>query len=65
MLVALIIYAVYFNLVDVARTWVELEKAWGIWWAPGVLALLVIILYVPWMKLWRHVNVSRPSADST
>lgn len=50
MLAALVIYAVYFNLLDVGRTWVEQGTRQGIWWAPGLLALLVLLLYLPWKK---------------
>jgi lipopolysaccharide export system permease protein len=49
---AMIIYAVYFNMLDVSRTWVEQGTAQYIWWAPGLLALLVVILYIPWKKLF-------------
>ncbi|MDH3787311.1 MAG: LPS export ABC transporter permease LptF [Xanthomonadales bacterium] len=48
---AMIIYAVYFNLLDVSRTWVEQGTASTIWWAPGALAALVALLYFPWRKL--------------
>jgi lipopolysaccharide export system permease protein len=48
---ALIIYALYFNLLNVSRTWVEQGTMLSIWWAPGLLALLVLILYLPWKKL--------------
>jgi len=50
---ALVIYAVYFNLLDVSRTWVEQGTAVSIWWAPGLLAALVLVLYLPWKKLMR------------
>lgn len=53
MMIALVIYAVYFNLLDVSRTWVEQGTATSIWWAPGSLALLVLALYLPWKKLRR------------
>jgi lipopolysaccharide export system permease protein len=53
MMGALIIYAIYFNLLDVSRTWVEQGTATTIWWAPGLLAMLVLILYLPWQKLFR------------
>lgn len=49
---AMIIYAVYFNLLDVSRTWVEQGTASYIWWAPGSLALLVAVLYIPWKRLF-------------
>jgi lipopolysaccharide export system permease protein len=52
-LAALVIYAIYFNMLDVSRTWVEQGTRATIWWAPGSLALLVFILYVPWMKITR------------
>jgi lipopolysaccharide export system permease protein len=54
-LAALIIYAVYFNLLDVSRTWVEQGSATTIWWAPGLLALFVLALYIPWNKIRHHV----------
>jgi lipopolysaccharide export system permease protein len=54
MLGALIVYAVYFNLLDVSKTWVEQGTSESIWWAPGLLALLVLILYLPWHKFARH-----------
>jgi lipopolysaccharide export system permease protein len=54
MLGALIIYAVYFNLLDVSKTWVEQGTSESIWWAPGLLALLVVILYLPWKTFARH-----------
>jgi lipopolysaccharide export system permease protein len=59
MLLALVIYAVYFNLLDVGKTWVELGEAAGIWWVPGGLALLVVLLFVPWNKLGRKFLRSR------
>ncbi|MFN2164802.1 MAG: LptF/LptG family permease, partial [Anaerolineae bacterium] len=62
MLLALVIYAVYFNLLDVARTWVELGKASGIWWAPASLAVLVVALYLPWRKLRRRFARTRSVA---
>jgi len=51
MLAAVVIYAVYFNLLDVGRTWVELGTSLSIWWVPGLLALLVLALYLPWKKI--------------
>jgi len=51
MLGALVIYAVYFNLMDVSRTWVEQGTAASIWWAPGLLAILVLFLYLPWKNI--------------
>ena len=47
MLLALGIYAVYFNLLDVSRSWVEQGQADYIWWVPGLLSLVVAGLYLP------------------
>lgn len=54
LLAALVIYAVYFNLLDVARTWVEQGTAQGIWWVPALLASIVVVLYVPWNRMIRR-----------
>lgn len=61
MLLALVIYAIYFNLLDVGKTWVELGKFSGIWWAPACLAMLVFALYVPWGNLRRRFPLGRTS----
>jgi len=53
MLLALGIYAVYFNLLDVSRSWVEQGNSAYIWWVPGLLALLVAGLYGPAFLLRR------------
>ncbi len=47
MLLALGIYAVYFNLLDVSRSWVEQGSSTYIWWVPGLLALVKAGLYAP------------------
>ncbi len=47
MLLALGIYAVYFNLLDVSRSWVEQGSSTYIWWVPGLLSLVVAGLYAP------------------
>jgi lipopolysaccharide export system permease protein len=47
MLLALGIYAVYFNLLDVSRSWVEQGSISYIWWVPGLLSLVVAALYAP------------------
>ena len=49
MLLALAIYAVYFNLLDVARSWVEQGSSAYIWWVPGLLAMVVTAMYLPVM----------------
>jgi lipopolysaccharide export system permease protein len=63
MMGALVIYAVYFNLLDVSKTWVEQGTAKTIFWAPGLLALLVATLYVPWMKIIRRVRRSQAVSE--
>jgi lipopolysaccharide export system permease protein len=54
-LAAIVIYAVYFNLLDVGRTWVESGTSPGIWWVPMLLGLLVLVLYVPWLRFARKL----------
>ena len=51
-MLALVIYAVYFTVLDVTRTWVEQGKAAHIWWVPAVMFLVVGTLYVPWVKIY-------------
>ena len=43
---ALAIYALYYNLLGVGRSWVEQEKMSSFWWVPG---LLLIVLIALWM----------------
>ena len=47
MMLALGIYATYFVLLDVSRSWVEQGSSSFIWWVPGLLGLLVAGLYAP------------------
>jgi len=47
MLLALGIYAIYFNLLDVSRSWVEQGNSAFIWWVPGLLSMVVAGLYAP------------------
>ena len=61
-LLALGIYAVYFNLLDVSRTWVEQGSAQTIWWAPGLLVLLLVFLYFPWVKIVRPRQQAQEAA---
>ena len=46
-LLAVGIYAIYFNLLDVSRSWVEQGSLSYIWWVPGLLGLMVVGLYFP------------------
>jgi lipopolysaccharide export system permease protein len=59
MLAAIVIYSVYFNLMDVSRTWVESGTSAGIWWVPALLSLLVFVLYVPWVKFARKLPLGK------
>jgi lipopolysaccharide export system permease protein len=52
-LLALVIYAVYFNLLDVSRSWVEQGSRDYIWWVPGLLAVVVAGLYAPSIQKMR------------
>lgn len=47
MLLALVIYAIYSNLLDVTRSWVEQGVIEYIWWVPGLLAVVVAVHYYP------------------
>ncbi len=65
-LLALLFYAVYFNLLDMSRTWVEQGTAPTIWWVPGATMLLVVALYLPWRKwLGKSQNSLRPAQGKT
>jgi len=60
-LLALVFYAVYFNVLDVSKTWVEQLKATYIWWVPAIMATVVAALYVPWGEFYRkHRSRRRP-----
>lgn len=64
-LLALVFYAVYFNLLDMSRTWVEQGRANTIWWVPGVTILLVTGMYMPWRKwLSRRRQSRRPAGPA-
>lgn len=55
MLLALGIYAIYFNLMDVSRSWVEQGSSNHIWWVPALLTLLVAALYFPVIRTQRRL----------
>ena len=55
-LLALIIYAVYTNFMDVSKTWVEQGRSPHIWWVPAIMAVIVGTPYVPWGKLYRKAK---------
>jgi len=53
-MIALLVYALYLNVITVAKTWVEQDRASTIWWVPGLLAIAAVVLYFPWRNLARH-----------
>ena len=53
-LLSLVVYAVYFSLLDISRSWVQQDIATSIWWVPTILGLVVMTLYTPWNKLRKH-----------
>ncbi len=60
-LLALVIYAVYFNFLDVSRTWVEQGTSRSIWWVPVCMLGLLLIMYVPGSKWVRTRRSRRPT----
>jgi lipopolysaccharide export system permease protein len=45
---AIIFYIIYFNVLLVAKHWVELGKvsiALGVWWVHGIVILLIMLIY--------------------
>lgn len=43
---ALAIYALYYNLLGIGRSWVEQEKISNLWWIPGLLLIVLIALWI-------------------
>jgi len=62
-MIALLIYALYMNIITVAKTWVEQGKVNTIWWVPGLLVLLAIVLYLPWKAMNRRRGIRKSYAD--
>jgi len=58
-LLALVIYAVYSNMLDVSKTWVEQGRSATIWWVPGIMAVIAGIPYLPWRKMYRRRGSKR------
>lgn len=52
--VAVIIYAVYFNVLGIGRTWVEQGSAATLWWVPVAFAVVIVLGYVPWARWFRR-----------
>ncbi|PKL97289.1 MAG: hypothetical protein CVV17_12350, partial [Gammaproteobacteria bacterium HGW-Gammaproteobacteria-7] len=51
LLLALGLYVLYFNLLGMARTWVEQQTLASIWWVPGLLAGITVAALTPWRRL--------------
>jgi len=54
LLPAFVFYAIYYNMIGISRTWVEQQSAPNIWWAPSLLALVVICFYFPRLHLGKR-----------
>lgn len=52
-LLAFLVYASYFGMLALSRTWVEQQVYQTIWWAPALLASFVACLYMPWSRWLR------------
>ena len=59
LLIAFVIYATYYNLIEVSQTWVKQQTATSIWWTPLLLAAVVAGFYLPWRSLRFAVMVQR------
>ncbi len=58
MLLAVGIYAVYFTLLDISRSWVQQGSEKYIWWVPALLSLVVVFLYWPVKRSVRRRNLA-------
>lgn len=63
-MIALLVYALYINMLAMARTWVEQGIINSIWWVPGLLGLFVMMLYAPWCIPVRRHKSKRSNANS-
>ena len=50
LMIAVAVYAGYYILIGVARTWVEQGQQPYLWWVPGLLGVGVFMLYAPWRR---------------
>lgn len=62
LLIAMVVYALYFNLIRIARTGVEQHTLSTLAWVPGALALAVVICYVPWRRWFARRRVKTHEA---
>lgn len=49
-MIAVAIYAAYYILMGVARTWVEQGSQTTLFWVPGLLLVVVFLAYAPWRR---------------
>jgi lipopolysaccharide export system permease protein len=63
-MIALLVYAIYLNLLVMAKNWVEQEVVSTIWWVPGILALFVLALYRPWRIVTRRLAADESYANN-
>jgi len=48
---AVVIYAVYFNVLGISRTWVEQGTATSMWWVPQIFAASIALAFLPWPRI--------------
>src|SRR3546814_9767769 len=63
MLTALIVYTVYYNLLDITRTNVQQASMLTLAWVPGLLAIAIIVWYFPWRAWLRRKPVKSNASD--
>ena len=55
---ALLVFALYFNVMGAARRWVQsgaVEPIPGIWWVPALLGIVILVLAIaPKLRVWRR-----------
>lgn len=56
---AVVIYAIYFNVLGISRTWVEQGSAASLWWVPLTFAIAIAFAYLPWPRITRQLSLSR------
>lgn len=57
--VALLVYVIYTNMLNVARAWISKEviSPWlGMWWVHAVAVTLALLLYVDWKPVKHHLR---------
>ena len=52
LLVAMVLYALYYNVLGISRTWVEQQAMGSIWPVVAALTAVVVVLYTPWRR-WK------------